>query len=243
MKICYIIAMEAEAQPIIDYYGMQERKDFFAPLPCRLWTMPQAEHHNDHTGENDIFVATPGRQHDRDLIGCEPAAMATTLVIERLRPDMIINSGTCGAWARHGMKEGQVYLASSAMFHDRRVPGDNAWSTQGLGNYSVWEGSEQMARALSLGMGKVTTGSSFDMTAEEESVIEENGGQLKEMEGAAVAFVCSLYKVPVVLVKGVTNLRDEPEEDMTVFQQNLKKVSKELLKANIKIQKYLASLA
>ena len=63
------------------------------------------------------------------------------------------------------------------------------------------------------------------------------------MEGAAVAFVCSLYKVPVVLVKGVTNLRDEPEEDMTVFQQNLKKVSKELLKANIKIQKYLASLA
>ena len=243
MKICYIIAMEAEAQPIIDYYKMQERKDFFAPLPCRLWEKPHTRQHDDPVEKNDIYVVTPGRLHERDLIGCEPAAMAATLVIERLHPDMVINSGTCGAWARHGMKVGQVYLASSAMFHDRRVPGDNAWSTQGLGNYPVWEGTEQIARSLSLGMGKVTTGSSFDMTAEEESVIEENGGRLKEMEGAAVAFVCSLYKVPVVLVKGVTNLRDEPEEDMESFRQNLKKVSAELLKANIKIQKYLASLA
>ena len=239
MTICYIIAMEAEARPIVDYYKMQERKDFFAPLPCRLWEMTiQGE-----AGENKVYVVTPGRQYDRDLIGCEPAAMTTTLAIERLHPDMVINSGTCGAWARHGMKVGQVCLASGAMFHDRRVPGDNAWATQGLGNYPTWDGTEKMAQALSLTMGKVTTGSSFDMSEEEEQLIESNGGRLKEMEGAAVAFVCSLFHIPVILVKAVTNLRDAPDEDMAAFHQNLENAAAELLNTNIKIQKYLASLA
>ena len=73
------------------------------------------------------------------------------------------------------------------------------------------------------------------MTQEEEQVIERNGGRLKEMEGAAVAFVCSLYHVPVVLVKAVTNLRDSGNDDMESFHQNLIKASKALLAINKKI--------
>ena len=38
MNICYIVAMQAEAQPFIDHYGVEEIKDFFAPLPCKLYT-------------------------------------------------------------------------------------------------------------------------------------------------------------------------------------------------------------
>ena len=69
-----------------------------------------------------------------------------------------------------------------------------------------------------------------------EQVIERNGGRLKEMEGAAVAFVCSLYHVPVVLVKAVTNLRDSGnDDDMESFHQNLIKASKALLAINKKI--------
>ena len=226
-KVCYIIAMHAEAQPLIEHYGMVCREDFFAPLPCELW---------ETEGDRHIYVVLPGRQHDRDLIGCEAAAMATTLAIERLHPDIIINSGTCGAWQRYGMEVGKVYLGSGAMFHDRRVPGDNAWATQGLGNYPVWEGTERLARELGLGLGKVTTGSSFDMTEQEERTIDENGGRLKEMEGAAVAFVCSMYKVPVLLVKAVTNLRDSgADDDMEAFHENLRKASVNLLETNKKV--------
>ena len=230
--LCYVVAMEAEAQPFIAFYAMQERKGFFAPLPCRLW---ECEYESI-----TLYVVTPGRHHDRDLIGCEAAAMTTTAIMERLHPDMIINSGTCGAWARHGMHVGQVCIGSCAMFHDRRVPGDNAWATQGLGNYQVWQGSKRMAEALGLAMGKVTTGSSFDMTKEDEQTIESNGGQLKEMEGAAVAFVCSQYGIPVVLVKAVTNLRDAPDDDMETFHNNLRTASEALLEANKQILSYLA---
>ena len=38
MNILYIIAMQAEAQPFIEHYGVEEVKDFFAPLPCKLYT-------------------------------------------------------------------------------------------------------------------------------------------------------------------------------------------------------------
>jgi nucleoside phosphorylase len=63
------------------------------------------------------------------------------------------------------------------------------------------------------------------------------------MEGAAVAFVCSLYKVPVMLVKAVTNLRDvtiaQPDEgtdsQIDDFQENLKRASLSLRETLVKI--------
>ncbi len=233
-RICYIIAMRAEGEPLIAHYALQERANFFAPLPCRLFV--------GTVGQTELCVVINGTDHDRDLIGCEAATMTTMAAIEKLRPDIVISSGTCGGWQRHGTRLGAVYIANAVMFHDRRVPGDNEWHTQGLGNYPVWSGSEALARRLQLPMGKVTTGSSFDLSAEDEAVIERYGGQLKEMEGAAVAFVAQQFGVPVMLVKAVTNLRDDANDDMTTFQTSLQHVAQALLKANIRIINHLTQL-
>ncbi len=232
--ICYIIAMRTEAQPLIEYYKLKLKEDFFAPLPCQLYA--------NEEDASAPYVVINGVQHERDLIGCEAATLTTHAAIERLKPDMVICSGTCGGWMRHGSEVGKVYLGTSAMFHDRRVPGDNAWHTQGLGNYPAWEGTALLAKELGMKTGKVTTGSSFDLSADEEVIIEENGGTLKEMEGAAVAFVCSLYNIPVLLVKAVTNLRDSADDDMDAFHTNLKKASEALLQANIRIVEKINSM-
>lgn len=243
MHICYIFAMEAEARPLIEQLKAEEQEDFFAPLPCRLYTSPLPSAVPLAFGEGSgvrCSIVTTGRQHDRDLIGCEAAALCTTMAIQRLSPDLIISSGTCGGWARNGATVGQVYVGNGAMFHDRRVPGDNAWDTQGLGNYSVWSGSFTLAERLNLPMGKVTTGSSFDLLPIEEAYIDANGGQLKEMEGASVAFVCSLFKVPIMLVKAVTNLRDTPTDDMEDFQSHLRAVTQNLCNVNLDIIRVLA---
>lgn len=231
-RLCYIIAMRAEAQPLIERLALRAVPGFFTPLPCLLY--------RGSVGGCGIFVVCNGVQHDRDLVGCEAATATTMAAIQQLRPDIIISSGTCGGWMRHGAEVGRVYLGNGVMFHDRHIPGDNKYGTQTLGNYPVWEGTEALARHLGLSMGKVTTGSSFDMTAEEEAVIEQNGGQLKEMEGAAVAFVCSLYNVPVLLVKAVTNLRDAPDDDSLAFRANLRRASEALLLANVRIIHALA---
>ena len=206
-----------------------DTRGFVSPLP------------SEGTGEASVFLVLNGVQHDRDLIGCEAAAVTTQAAIQRLQPDIVISCGTCGGWKRYGAVVGQSYIADGVMFHDRRVPGDNAWDTQGLGNYAVWKGSPRLAEALHLPMGKVTTGSSFDLSAEEDRLIDANGGRLKEMEGAAVAFVCSLYSVPVMLIKAVTNLRDAEEADIQSFHENMQKASLSLQKTLKIVLHFLAS--
>ena len=234
MRICLIFAMRAEAQPIIEYFGLKEQEGFFNPLPCKLYSNSSKLPSLCREGSG-VSLVLNGVDRNRDLIGCEAAAVTTQVAIQRLQPDLVISCGTCGGWQRYGARVGQTYIADGVMFHDRRVPGDNEWDTQGLGNYKVWEGSWRIAEALGLPMGKVTTGSSFDLSPEEDALIDANGGRLKEMEGAAVAFVCSLYKVPVILVKAVTNLRDAEEENIDSFQENLKRASLSLRETLVKI--------
>ena len=253
MKIALIFAMRAEAQPLIDYYGLKEQEGFFSPLPCKAYQKPTPNQLPSSPlvsrgaetlkgGElGDLWIVLNGVDHNRDLIGCEAAAVTTQAAIQKLQPDLVISCGTCGGWQRYGARVGQAYIADGVMFHDRRVPGDNEWDTQGLGNYKVWEGSWQVAEALALPMGKVTTGSSFDLSPEEDALIDANGGRLKEMEGAAVAFVCSLYNVPVMLVKAVTNLRDAESEDISDFHENLKKACLSLTETIKKIITTLSS--
>mgnify|MGYP003487930379 FL=1 len=60
MNILYIIAMQAEAQPFIDHYGVQEVKDFFAPLPCKLY---QTSIKGANGETSTLSVVLNGQQH------------------------------------------------------------------------------------------------------------------------------------------------------------------------------------
>ena len=231
MKICYIIALHAEARPLIDHYRLKAVEGFFSPLPCELYQSPE---------KPELSVVLTGSDHERDLIGCEAACVATMAAIQRLKPDLVISSGTCGGLKRYGGETGKVYISNGVIFHDRRIPDDNAWGTQSLGNYPIWEGAKRLyedlkGEGMNIGYEKVSTGSSFTLTKEDEAVIEEHGGRLIDMEGAAVAFVCSLYKVPVMLVKVISNLCDEDDGDIAVFFDNLHMASENLLKVNERV--------
>lgn len=236
MNITYIIAMQAEAQPFIEHFGVKEMPDFFSPLPCKLYSTELI----GPSGEPvQLNVVCNGQQHGSDLVGCEAASVSTLAAIEKLHPDLVINSGTCGAFRADGAEIARVYIGNACMFHDRRVPGDDKWGTQALGNYPVWKGAETLARRLALDMGKVTTGSSLDMQPCDLQIIRENGGQLKDMEGAAVAFVCSLTGVPVMFVKSVTDLCDGGAETYEEFSRNLAAACQTLKETNIRVIDYL----
>ncbi len=219
--------MRAEAQPFIDHYNVALQEGFFAPLPCLCY---KAVVHG-----SELYIVLNGEQHGSDLVGCEAATVATLAAIQRIQPDLIINSGTCGAFRSNGANIGDVYLGKAVMFHDRRVPGDDAWGTQALGNYPVWEGTEALAQKLGYKLGKVTTGSSLDLQPCDEQIIRENHGELKDMEGAAVAFVCSLFQVPILFVKSVTDLCDSGAATYEEFSKNLALASEQLRQANVHI--------
>lgn len=239
MHILYVIAMQAEAQPFIEHYGVQEQPDFFAPLPCKLYQTTLKKPNGE---TSTLSIVLNGQQHGSDLVGCEAASVATLSAIQHLHPDVIVNSGTCGAFKSNGASIAQVFVGNACMFHDRRVPGDDQWGTQALGNYPVWEGAEEMAKQLGMPMGKVTTGSSLDMQPCDLQIIQENGGELKDMEGAAVAFVCSLTNTPIIFVKSVTDLCDSGAETFEEFSKNLAMASKALKDANIKVIDYLSNM-
>jgi nucleoside phosphorylase len=224
--------MQAEAKPFIDRYNIQEKEGFFSPLPCRLYE-----------GEVEgilLDVVLNGQEHGSDLIGCEAATVATLSAIQRLHPDLVINSGTCGGFGSNGANIADVYSGNGVMFHDRRVPGDDTWGTQSLGNYPVWEGCQTLAKTLGFKMGKVTTGSSLDMQPCDLDIIRTHGGQLKDMEGAAIGFVCSLFQVPILYVKSVTDLCDSGAETFEEFSRNLKQACEALRVANEQVIGYLA---
>lgn len=237
--------MRAEAKPFIEHYGVKQVPNFFAPLPCQLYeaSLPTADaiefphplRGEGSGGGGHLYIVLNGEQHGSDLVGCEAASVATMAAIEKLHPDLVINSGTCGAFKCNGAAIGDVYLGSGVMFHDRRVPGDDAWGTQALGNYPVWDQAETLAKKLGYKLGKVTTGSSLDMQPCDEQIIRENHGELKDMEGAAVAFVCSLFKIPVLFVKSVTDLCDSGAATFEEFSKNLAMASEELRKANVRV--------
>ena len=231
MRICYVVAMKAEAQPFIEKYGIKQVEGFFAPLPCELY--------EGEVNGATLDVVLNGQQNGSDLIGCEAASVAALSAIQRLHPDIVVNSGTCGAFQKNGADIAKVYIGNGAMFHDRRVAGDDAWGTQSLGNYPIWEGSQALAEALGLKMGKVTTGSSLDMQPCDLEMIEKHGGQLKDMEGAAVGFVCSLFKTPILYVKSVTDLCDSGAETFEEFSRNLQKACEALRVVNEQVIDYL----
>ncbi len=50
-----------------------------------------------------------------------PAALATYLAVEALKPDLLINAGTAGGFESKGMAIGDVLVSSTIHNHDRRM--------------------------------------------------------------------------------------------------------------------------
>ena len=57
-----------------------------------------------------------------DNVGTVPAALTTYLAVQRFSPDLIISMGTAGGFRARGGAIGDVYVGSSFMNHDRRIP-------------------------------------------------------------------------------------------------------------------------
>jgi nucleoside phosphorylase len=230
-KLCFLIAMMAEAKPLIERFGLQQIEGYFGDLPTRLYS--------GILNGKELYVVLNGQQNGLDLVGCEAATLTTELAISRLHPDLLINAGTCGAFRADGAAIGDVYLSQgSVMFHDRRVGDDGGWAEMGLGNYPCIDATE-IARALSLKLGKCTTGSSLDMTDTDLAIMRRNGGQLKDMEAGAIAYVASLHKTPLLCVKSVTDLCDGGRATEEEFHENLAMASNALKDACTKIIEHL----
>lgn len=221
-KILIMMAMSGEAEPIIRSLDLTESKGAFDVRdPMRAFA--------GQVGKTQIVVVVNGkspRKSHLDLTGPTAAAVATSQAVKTFAPDLVINAGTAGGLGSKGMKVGEVALSRAIVFHDRHIPFGADWEEYALGNYPHPR-TEDAARALGIKTAVVATGSSFvNVSTSDLSVIRKVEASVVEMEAAAVAEVCAIYKVRMVALKAVTDDVEHP--NVAQFRANFRLANEEL---------------
>lgn len=219
-RVLVIVAMEAEAAPLITALGASEI-DGRPPLPMRVYEAS--------VGAMAVRIVVNGKdpRYGADGIGTVPAALTVHAAIESWRPDLVVSVGTAGGWQRQGTEIGDVFLAwDRFVFHDHRIglPVFSSMSTADVRTADL----RDLAADLGFELGVVTTGDSLDESPEDRRRIVDSGAAVKDMEGAAVAWVADLHGVPVTAIKTVTDLVDHPTPTAEQFMANLATASRAL---------------
>ena len=218
-RVAIVMAMEAEAAPLRRAVGAQDLASpgWASALPVRLAGAPAGP------SWPELVLAVNGTDPITGIpcIGTTAAALTTHVVLNLPEPpDLVLTVGTCGGWTRAGASIGTTYLAwPHFSCHDRRsdLPGFQAFADGDLPAADL----RTHAEALGCELGIVTTGDSLDESPTDHDRIVDNGGVAKEMEAAAVAWVCHLHGVPVGGIKTVTDLVDSAVPTPDQFSANL----------------------
>ncbi|XP_057964420.1 5'-methylthioadenosine nucleosidase isoform X2 [Malania oleifera] len=199
-SLLLIIAMQTEALPLVNKF--QLTKDLDSAFPKGVpWV----------------------RYHGVDNVGTVSVSLVTYASIQALQPDLIINAGTAGGFKAKGAGIGDVFLVSDAAFHDRRIP-IPVFDLYGVGLRQAFP-TPNLLKELNSKVGKLSTGDSLDMSPQDEAAIIANDATIKDMEGAAVAYVADILKVPAIFVKAVTDIVDGEKPTAEEFLQNLQAVT------------------
>jgi len=224
-KVLLVMAMQAEADPVIDAFGLAPDPELATDrLGHRRWC--------GNLGRLEIALSTNGvdPQHGVDRIGTNAAVLNTLMSVERDEPGLVISTGTSGGYRRNGAEIGSVYLAAGALwFHDRRI------ELPGFGDYALG-GVEPVplgatAERLGFEQGPFTTGDSLDESEPDRIRIAGTGAVAKDMEAAAVGVTCQRLSTPVTALRCITDLVDDPAPTVEQFSANLAAATERLAEA------------
>ncbi|KAI3743262.1 hypothetical protein L1987_60968 [Smallanthus sonchifolius] len=207
--------VDSEALPIVEHFKLSPDDGSLYPLG-----VPWIRYHGYYKDLN-INVIYPGK--DRDLginsVGTVPASLVTYASIQALKPDLLINAGTAGGFKVKGASIFDVFLVSDLAFHDRRIPipGPDKYGVGRRQSFST----PNLVKELNLKVCNLSTGDSLDMSPQDETCIMANDATIVDMEGAAVAYVSNLMRVPAIFIKAVSNFVDGEKSIHEEFEQNL----------------------
>lgn len=208
MKIGIIMAMLPEAKPVIDRYNMIEFE--FKP-PIKIY----------RNESWDILLGINGHDnvYNVDNVGTQAATLNAYVMINDMKPDIVINAGTAGGFISQGGEIGDVYIGSKHfVYHDRRIALEG-FEDFGHGYYPAID-TDEISSALGLKQGVVTTGNSLDHTPTDMEIIRKHNASCKDMEAAAMAWVCGLYNVPFISLKSITDIVDGDTKVEVDFVKN-----------------------
>lgn len=172
-----------------------------------------------HLGNLPVIICAGG-------IGKINAATATTALIERHHPRLVINTGCAGAYPESGLAIGELAVASEEYLGDEGVLTSTGWhdlrfmsipalvrgnrlyhNSIPLSKHAA-EKAMQLADfyGVKLARGRFVTVSTCSGTQlRGEEFVRSVHGICESMEGAAVAQVCLRYGIDCLEIRGISN--------------------------------------
>jgi adenosylhomocysteine nucleosidase len=169
-------------------------------------------------GGNSVIIVKCG-------IGKVNAAACTQVLIDHFAVDCVINLGVAGAIYKE-LNIGDIVVSSDAIQHDMDVSalGDPVGTIPRMAESRFKADSELIEKAVEAGSaleghkvftGTIASGDQFIASAEAKNRIWDNfKAYCAEMEGAAIAHVCYLNKMPFVIIRSISDKADE-QADMS----------------------------
>lgn len=189
---------------------------------------------------NDVLLMNTG-------IGKVNAAHSATCIIEKFPVKKIVNIGVGGAYPGAGLKTGDVAVALKEIYGDEGVMDAKGWgSYEKIGIPLVRSGRRKyfnefpllIPRQFSAGSrhalplhgdfkikaGSFVTVSAATGTQKRAKELEERfNAACENMEGAAIAHVCAIYKIPMIGIRGISNIagvRDKRMWNLKLASEN-----------------------
>ncbi len=201
------------------------------------------EFYSGKIGRNNIVHAISG-------MGKTNASHAATLLIERFSPRIIINFGIGGAYPSSGLSAGDIAIANKEIYGDEGLwlkdgfhtvdstgipffkrgrrkyfnefPLDKALTGKAIKCFRLTP--ELLPLAPKIKSGAFVTVSASTGTNKRAKELEKRFNAICEnMEGAAVAHVCAMYGIPMLEVRGISNIvedRDRGKWDIKTASEN-----------------------
>jgi 5'-methylthioadenosine nucleosidase len=220
-RIAILYAMEAEGSPLADRLGLGAANEVHKGLPARV--------RQGKIASVEVFLLFNGIDpvHGVDRIGLEHAAVTTWALIEKFKPQLLINAGTCGGFQSRGATIGTTYLAGGDyLIHDHRIPLPG-FQELGMSRIPTTR-YRRVEERLGLSAGPISSGSSLDATESERLFFEKERVVAKDMEATAIARVAQDLQTPLLTMKAVTDLVDHPEPAQDAFLRNLRSTTMHL---------------
>lgn len=221
MKIAVIGAMEQEVEHLRDAIENPESR-----------TIANSEFTTGSYGQHELILVKSG-------IGKVNAAMTTTILLEKYKPDVVINTGSAGGYDP-SLQVGDIVVSSEVRHHDvdvrafgyemGQVPGMPAAF---IADANLIERAKQAIEATGShsATGLIATGDSFMHLPERVQETREHFPTMAacEMEAAAVAQVCHQFNTPFVVIRALSDIagKESPmsfDEFLPIAAKNSTKV-------------------
>jgi adenosylhomocysteine nucleosidase len=171
---------------------------------------------------------TVGSLHGKDIvllesgIGKVNVAIATTLLFERFKIDLVINTGSAGGITTDA-QVGDIVISEQVVYHDVDVTGFGYAAGQIPSMPEKFSSDERLVEqveAVLTGVdvryfkGQIATGDAFIHRPAQLERVRENFADAValEMEAAAVAHVCHLAGIPFVVVRALSDIAGKESE-------------------------------